>query len=299
MRGSLVNDVRHVGASHERSAENHLESDREAKIAPGIKLFRLDVSGDGKVFPRGLQVLADGRHVDVGGAQIAKHGVYVVRGFSQSHHETGLCHKIGTKPPGKAKHLERLSIIRLGPHAAVESRRGLHIMIEHVRTGVENTRDGVMIAAEIGRQHFDAGVGERTSHLPNRIGEMTRSTVVQIVAIDAGDDDVSQSHRRRHASDVGRFVRIEAHILLRRRPLRHRTESAASRAKIPQDHEGRGAPVKALVNIRTARGFAYGVQIQPAQIGLQVVQRIEVCGRFASPFWKPWARWVDLDEHAN
>ena len=46
--------------------------------------------------------------------------------------------------------------------------------------------------------------------------------------------------------------------------------------QIPQDHEGGGAAMEALVDIRAARRLADRMQIQPAQIGFQAMERFEM-----------------------
>ncbi len=66
----------------------------------------------------------------------------------------------------------------------------------------------------------------------------------------------------RHARDVGGLGRIEPHVVLARIGLRHRTEAAAARAVVAQNHERRRAAVEAFVNIGAARRFADRVQVQ-------------------------------------
>ena len=116
---------------------------------------------------------------------------------------------------------------------------------------------------------------------------MSRPAVAQIVAIHAGDHDVAQPHRRGHPRDIGRLFRIER---ARMAALRHRTESAAARAQIAQDHERRRAAVETLVHVRAARRFAHGVQIQPPQLGFQIVDGFEMRVGFAQPFGQPRLR---------
>ena len=81
----------------------------------------------------------------------------------------------GAMAPRERQHVERLPVIGLRPHAPVQARHRLHVVIEDVRAGVEHARHGVEIAAEIGRQHFDARLGQRAPHFAHRLGEVRAS----------------------------------------------------------------------------------------------------------------------------
>ena len=96
-----------------------------------------------------------------------------------------------------AQHVERLAVVGLRAHPAVQPRHRLHVVVEDVRPGVEHARDRVEVAAEIRRQHFDARLGQRAPHLAHGLGEVVRAAVRQVVAIHAGDHDVAQLHLAR------------------------------------------------------------------------------------------------------
>jgi hypothetical protein len=164
----------------------------------------------------------------------------------------------------KSKHVERLPVTCLRANTAVEPRHSFHIVIEYVRRGVQHARDRIQIAAEIGRQYLKASCRQRLLHLPDSFGEMRRAAVPQIVAIHARDDDVSQLHPGRHTSDVRRLEGVELHLVNTGVAFWHGTKTASPGAKIPENHEGRCAPVEAVVNIRTPGRFAHRVQIQGA-----------------------------------
>jgi hypothetical protein len=50
-----------------------------------------------------------------------------------------------------------------------------------------------VISAEIGREHFDTRIGSARRTCRTVSAKWTRSAVVEIVAIDAGDDDITQA----------------------------------------------------------------------------------------------------------
>ena len=207
-------------------------------------------------------------------------------GFAQADHEAGLRQSFRAILFGEAQHRKRLPVIGLRANAPVEARHGLHVVVEDVRTGVEDARDRVEIAAKIRGQHFDAGLGKSGPDFANGLGEMLRTAIRQIVAIHRSNDDVTKIHVRRHFSDMARFVRIEREIVLRDGTLGNRAETAAARAQIAKNHECRSAAMKAFVNIRAARRFADRVQPAAAQLALQRVKGFEVRTSLSQPAWK-------------
>src|SRR5205814_1405981 len=83
-----------------------------------------------------------------------------------------------------------------------------------------------------------------------------RAAVWQIVAVDRGNHDVVKVERANRVGDAGRFAGID-------RPgtsVRHRAIRARARAAVAADHEGRGAAVPALADVRALRLLAPGVR---------------------------------------
>ncbi len=181
----------------------------------------------------------------------------------------------------ESQHGERLPVVRLRPHLPVQARDGFHIVVEDVRLGVQHARHGSEITLKVGSENFDASFGKRETQRPNRGRKVSRAAVEKIVAIHAGDHHVAQAHLPRHPGDVRRLVRIGRAGMP---ALGDRTESAAARAQVAQDHEGRRAAMETFMQIGTARRFAHGVQIQPAKLGLEVMDGVEVRLGFAEPF---------------
>ena len=69
-------------------------------------------------------------------------------GFAQSHHEAGFGEHVGGVAAGEAQHVERLPVIGLRAHPAVEARHGFHVVIEDVRAGIEHAGDGVEVSPQ-------------------------------------------------------------------------------------------------------------------------------------------------------
>ncbi len=82
-----------------------------------------------------------------------------------------------------------------------------------MRTGIEDARDRIQVAAEIRRQHFHARFRQRAPHLAHGLGEMMGTAVFQVIAVDAGDDHVAEAHFGGHARHVGRLGRVEVRVL--------------------------------------------------------------------------------------
>ena len=183
----------------------------------------------------------------------------------------------------KLDDVERLPIIRLRAHAAVEARDGLHVVVEDVGRGVEDAGDGVQVAAKIGGQDFDASIGEGAAHFTNGLGEVMRASIGQVVTIDGSDDDVAELHVGGHARDVGWLIGVEHEFFFCGGTFGDGAESAAPGAEVAEDHEGGGAAMKALMHVGAARGFADGVEVEAAQVALEVVDGDEVGVAFTEP----------------
>ena len=88
--------------------------------------------------------------------------------------------------------------------------------------------------------------------------KMRRAAVGDVVAIDRGDDDVLQAERADGVGDARRLVEVER----RRPPVRHGAIAARARADVAENHEGGGAVVPALADVRAARLLAHRVQAE-------------------------------------
>ena len=230
------------------------------------------------------------------GAEVFEKAIGFVLLFAQPDHEAGFSEHAGTVATGEVQHIERLLVIRLRTDLAVKPRHGFHIVIEHVRPGIQHPRHGLHIAAKIGRQYLDTRLRQRITHLANRLREMPRTTIRQVVPVHAGDHAILHPHGLRHTGDIARFRRVERHIHFAWIALRHRTEAATARAQVAKNHESCRAPVEAFVNIRAPRRFTHGMQVQFPQTPLQRVHGFEVRGAFSRPRRQPPGLRFNLDQ---
>ena len=203
--------VRHVGAAHQRAAEDHLEAERQAVIAVAFELLAARrtrppadcgawAADTGRWWPRPCPRARRSRSSARTSSSVSPSPTM----------KPDLVSTLRPVAPRESQHVERLPVIRLRAHAAVEPRHGLHIVIEDVRAGVEHARHGVA-----GRRRNRASALPRALPAARAAPARTVSAkwrgaaVGQVVAIHAGDHHVAQLHVGGHARHVGGLGRVE------------------------------------------------------------------------------------------
>ena len=88
--------------------------------------------------------------------------------------------------------------------------------------------------------------------------KMPGATVVEVVAIDRGDDSVLEIHLMDRLCGTERLEDVELGRLARR----HIAERAGPGALVPEDHQGGGPHSPALVDVGAVGLFAHGVELQ-------------------------------------
>jgi len=94
--------------------------------------------------------------------------------------------------------------------------------------------------------------------LSDGLGEGPGTEIGEVVAIDAGDDQMPEVHRARGLGHTARLGGVE----LRRAAVGDGAVGAVPGADIAEDHEGRGAVLPALADIRAVCLFADRVQVE-------------------------------------
>ena len=143
---------------------------------------------------------------------------------------------------------------------AVEPRHGLEVVVEDVGLRVGDdvdqglARRGSRASAPRSRRRAGA---RRIARIV--CGEVARALVGQVVPVDARHHDVAQAERaRRPAATCSGSPASSASGLA----LRHGAEATRAGADVAHDHEGRRLARPALVQVRTARALADGVEVQ-------------------------------------
>src|SRR5690348_4742407 len=100
------------------------------------------------------------------------------------------------------------------------------------------------------------------------LDEMLRTAVAQVIAIDAGDDDVTKPQRRDRQREIPRLVGIER----QRTAVADITERTTPRADVAHDHERRRPLAEAFADVRTRRLLAHRMQMVLAQDSLDLIE---------------------------
>src|SRR5258706_7658740 len=174
-----------------------------------------------------------------------------------------------------------MRIVAARTRLAVQARHGLQIVVHHVwRRGGEDLERALQAAAEIRHQDLQRGRRRGLADLADAVDEMLRAAVAQIVAIDAGDDDVGKLELRDRLGEVPRLLGVGRE----RAAVRDVAERAAPGADVAEDHERRRALAEALGDVRARRLLADRVQALLAQDALDIVEaRVGRRGAHADP----------------
>ncbi len=126
--------------------------------------------------------------------------------------------------------------------------------------------------------------------------EMRCTSIAQVVAVDAGDDDIAKLERGDRLRQVDRLLGVER----QRTAVAHVAERAAARADVAHDHERGRALAEALADVRARRFLAHGVQAVLAQDLLDLVEARTRRRADANPFrLRQPIRRHDLDRDAR
>ena len=158
-----------------------------------------------------------------------------------------------------AQQVERAVVARLrSAHAPMQPADGLDVVAEDLRSRAEHGRERpLLVAEEVGRQELDRAVRQLRLQRPGHGREVAGTSVVDVVAIDRGDDDVLEAHLRSSLREAQRLERIGRVLGLAGVDV---AVAAGARARVAEDLERRGALAPALGDVRAARLLADGVQ---------------------------------------
>ncbi len=102
---------------------------------------------------------------------------------------------------------------------------------------------------------FDFGIRAGFADGFDAVGKMLCAAVAQVVAVDRGDDDVTQVHGFDGFCEVFRFVGVE-HVGA---AVSHIAERAAAGADVAHNHEGRRAFAETFADVWAGGFFANGM----------------------------------------
>jgi hypothetical protein len=174
-----------------------------------LELVRRHEAHDGMMLARGLQILPDGEEIDVGGAQIVHHLEHFVALLAEPHHDSRFGEDLGIELLGALQELDGGEVACARTHGEIFRRHGFQVVVEHVRLRGNDGFDRPRFTQKVRRQHFDRGPCAAPADRADHSGEVRRAAVVEIVAVDGGDDDMRKAELLRGVGDVRRFGGIE------------------------------------------------------------------------------------------
>ena len=130
-------------------------------------------------------------------------------------------------------------------------------MIENIGLGFNDNFQCAIFAQEVRGQNFYRRAGRHIANGVNRIGEMLRPAIIQIIAVNAGNHHMAQPQLGHGLSNIGRFRGIKRQ--------RHAggdvAKGASAGAGFAHNHKSGVLLFPALADIRACSLFAYGDEI--------------------------------------
>src|SRR5690606_20995974 len=124
-----------VARAHHRPAGGVLEAHLQRLGLQHREGVRVHVTQHRQVAAGGLQVLADGEHLDVVRAHVAHDLEDLVVGLAQADHQAGLGRDLGVTGLELLEQLERVGVVRTRARLLVQARHGLEVVVHDVRRG--------------------------------------------------------------------------------------------------------------------------------------------------------------------
>lgn len=204
-------------------------------------------------------------------------------GLTQSKHDTRLCNDIIALEPlhftqDRQTLPERRSAIA---HIWRQGLSRLNIVCIHIEATLGHNLDHIQVATEITRQRLHQERRLLALYPANRLCEMPRAAVRQVIPVNARQHNVSQSPPCQRLGRVLRLVWVQ-----RRRATvcLYGAEAASTCARVTHEHDGCGCgrgigTTPAFANVGTAGFFADGVEAQTAQVGFDFAEIGVAAGR--------------------
>ena len=267
--GHLVAGV--VARPDERTRLDVPEPEGERLFLHGGELVGVVVALEREVVEARPEILADREDVDVDRPQRRECLAQLVARLAEADHQARL--RVG-RVADLGGHLLRpaqdvQAALPAGPLAdrLLQAADRLEIVVEDVGPGIHHDLEPLVRAVEVGDQDLDSHPGAGGPQAADRLGEDPGAAVGQVVAGDAGDDDVLEAERGDRLGDPARLIVVEPG-----RPAGlDGAEPAGPGAGVAEDHDRRRALVPALPDVRAAGLLADRVQLEAAQQALELV----------------------------
>lgn len=202
-------------------------------VADFVELFGGDEAGDGELFFGRLEVLAEGQHVAADGSQVGGDVEDFVTLFAEAEHEARLGDHVGGFVFDLLEQVERALVGGVAANDFVEPWNRFGVVVVNVGLGFDDAADGLAAAAEVGGEHFDGGSCFLADG-DDRFVEVFGSAIGEVVAGDAGDDDVFQAETQGGFGDAFWLINFDGLGLA----AVDGAEAAGASADRAENHEG-------------------------------------------------------------
>ncbi len=248
-----------VGRADERAGGDVAEAFVEGDLFVFVELFRGDEFDDGQVFGCRPEVLAEGEHGDVVGAEVVECLDDFLAAFAEAEHESAFGGDDSVDHGfGFFEHGEGALVLGAGADERGEALDGFDVVVEDVRAGVHAELEGPVAVVEVGDEDFDDDVRVGGADGFDGEFEVFGSAVTEVVAGDGGDDDVAEFHAGGGLCDALGFVGLERVGF----GGFDGAESAGAGAFFTGDHEGCGAVAPAFPAVRALGFLADGDEVE-------------------------------------
>jgi hypothetical protein len=263
-----------IARPHERAALHVTEPELHADLVEAAELVGRDVAIERDVAVRGTEVLTEREDVDVDRSEILHDGGDLLVRLAHPLDDARIGGDVRRETLRGGEDVHHSSVSTAGTALLVQPRHRLGVVVVDVRLRLEDGADRSLSALEIRDQHLDRGLRAARLDLADRLGKCPGAEIGEVVAIDGREHDVLQPHRRRRFRNTLRLRGIE----LRRPPVGDGAVGAVPGADIAENHEGRGAVLPALADVRAMRFLAHRVEVQVAHELLEA-QVVRASGR--------------------
>lgn len=194
--------------------------------------------------------------------------------LTQPQHQTRLRNQPLIRHLRRFQHAQTLPKLRPPiPHTRRQLLHRLHVMRIDIQPALRHDLDHLQIARIVARQRLHQHRRRLLLDFHDRLREMVRAAVAQVVAVHGRQDNVAKSPARKRLGRVLGLVRVQGRWRLGRLD---GAEAAAPRARVAHQHDGgrRGGflgPAPAVGDVGASRFFADGVQVEAAQVVLDLL----------------------------
>ena len=257
-----------VRRAHQRAGSHVLEAHLVAFLGEPGKGVGVHETLHRQVAARRLQVLTEGKHVDVMLTHAVHHFDHFFVGFTQAQHQARLGGYMRHQLLELLQQVQRPVVVRARARGLVQARHGFEVVVEHIRRLLRSDfQCHVHTPAVVRHQGFQLHAWRQRADFADAVGKVLGTTVTQVVAVYRSDHHVLQAQVSDGDRQVFRLVQVQ-----RLRPaVAYVAERATTGADVTHDHEGGGAAREALTQVRAGSFLAHAVQLVLAQQLLDAV----------------------------